>query len=162
MHIWEDTVTLNDRFQQGYKVENDCWLWQLSKDKDGYGYIKKNNKTHKAHRISYELHHGDIPDGMWVLHKCDNPSCVNPDHLWLGTAQDNNDDMVNKGRGKYPGPIRGVAGEINPNAKLTQKDVDWIRANYRRGLGPVFAEKFGVGAFMINRIIRGEAWNERS
>lgn len=148
--------TLYDRFTEGYLLQDDCWIWQRSKDKDGYGYIKKDKKTHKAHRISYEIHNGPVPEDKWVLHTCDNPSCVNPEHLWLGTAQENNDDMVAKGRQNHVG--WAANGEKNPNSKLTQEDVDWIRANYKWGKGPEFAEKFGVGAFMINRIVRGEAW----
>jgi hypothetical protein len=151
------TKTLTSRFHSGYKTTpNGCWEWQRSKDKDGYGYIKKDQKTTKAHRVSYELHYGPIENGLWVLHRCDNPSCVNPEHLWLGTAKDNSDDMIAKGRAVAPKP--NMKGERNPNSRLTAEDVQWIRDNYRWGRGPEFAKKFGVIPIMINRIVRGEAW----
>lgn len=147
--------TLSDRFVEGYEIQGECWIWKRSKDKNGYGYIKKDKRTHKAHRISYELHNGPVGN-LWVLHSCDNPSCVNPQHLWLGTAQDNNDDMMKKNRQKHVG--WEAIGEKNPNAKLTQEDVDWIRANYTRGKGPEFSQRFGVGVYQITKIVRGEAW----
>lgn len=75
-----------------------CWIWSLAKDKDGYGVAHKGKKNIRAHRISYEAFIGQIPEDMGVLHKCDNPSCCNPQHLFLGTNQDNMNDMVSKGR----------------------------------------------------------------
>lgn len=147
--------TLSERFHSGYIKTDSCWIWQRSKDKNGYGYIKE-GKTKKAHRVSWSIHHGEIPDGLWVLHRCDNPSCVNPEHLFLGTALDNNHDMIRKGRERYPGC--DMSGERNSNSKLTKDNVEWIRANYSRGKGPEFARKFGVIPIMITRIVRGEAW----
>lgn len=85
-----------------------------SKDKDGYGYIKRDGITWKAHRASYSEWTGTIPKGLWVLHRCDNPSCVNPEHLWLGTAQDNLNDMVAKGRQYWPGTGTKLFGPNNP------------------------------------------------
>ena len=80
-------------------VETDeCWEWIAFKNKDGYGLFGYNGKNQKAHRVSWQLHNGPIPDGLCVLHKCDNPSCVNPNHLFLGTNADNIKDRVNKNR----------------------------------------------------------------
>src|SRR5258708_7787002 len=95
-----------DNFHYGKYIkrgENDCWLWCAGKTHDGYGrfnYRNKNNKSKHimAHRFMWELINGAIPEGLLVLHSCDNPSCVNPKHLFLGTHVDNMQDMVSKGR----------------------------------------------------------------
>lgn len=80
------------------EVQSDCWIWLLAKDKNGYGVAHKGRKNFRAHRVSYEAFIGYVPPHLYVLHRCDNPPCVNPDHLFLGTNQDNMDDMVLKGR----------------------------------------------------------------
>jgi len=80
------------------KTENGCWLWKQARDKDGYGSFKFKRKVYRAHRFSYMLYKGEIPDGMMVLHKCDIPNCINPEHLFLGTAKDNAQDAAKKGR----------------------------------------------------------------
>lgn len=81
---------------------NKCWEWQAGKTKYGYGELMIKNKQVYAHRLSWELTYGEIPDGLFVCHKCDNPKCVNPNHLFLGTNLDNVRDMVSKGRNKLP------------------------------------------------------------
>lgn len=81
-----------------------CWLWTAKKWKDGYGYFMKEGKAQAAHRYMYALYKGNFDKNLHVLHTCDNPSCVNPEHLWLGTQKDNMQDMHKKGRGrKYNG-----------------------------------------------------------
>ena len=103
----------DDKFKQRFwsKVcigaPDDCWEWITCKDKYGYGRIAytvsyKNKKVLTTHRVSWMLANGDIPEGMCICHTCDNPSCVNPNHLWLGTQKENVNDMVAKGRWTHP------------------------------------------------------------
>jgi hypothetical protein len=92
---------------------NACWLWLKHKDKDGYGRLRYQTKPFSAHRWSYMHHIGLIPEGMFVCHSCDNPSCCNPLHLWLGTSQENTKDRDNKNRYKPPFP----KGSLRPTAR---------------------------------------------
>lgn len=142
---------------------NGCWLWNSCLDVWGYGsFCIRNFRGHKsytmkAHRMSYEIHKGIIPKGLMCCHKCDTPSCVNPEHLFLGTNQDNMDDMVRKGRRE----IR--VGESARNVKLTEKQVLEIRRTYRKGEEGEFsqwglARKYGVGRTAIESIIKNKSW----
>lgn len=103
-----------------------CWLWVGGVGEKGHGRFNIGNRTQvQAHRFSWEIHKGDVPEGLWVLHHCDNPPCVNPDHLFLGTCQDNHDDMIDKGRKIVP------IGSAHPKTQLTEADVLKIRADTR-------------------------------
>ena len=139
--------------------KNGCWIWGGSMGKLGYPQMTILGKTKAAHRAAWwAAHHGTlIPDGMCVCHTCDNPACVNPDHLFLGTRSDNMRDMVRKGRhGGSPPPLHG---QSNPASKLNWNAVDEIRRRLacgatQRGV----AEDFKVSSSCIGRISRGETW----
>ena len=90
--------TVASRFAKKIVKTPFCWFWIGARDRDGYGQMSVNNVQQKAHRMSFLLHRGHIPAGMQVLHRCDEPPCVNPEHLFLGTARDNANDRVSKGR----------------------------------------------------------------
>lgn len=92
-------LSTEDRFLKSYVVDGDCWIWKgTERGQNGYGGIKHDGKQWMAHRFSWQMHNGPIPDGKIVCHKCDTPKCVNPNHLFLGTQQDNMDDRGAKGR----------------------------------------------------------------
>ena len=118
-----------ERFNSGVRKTDSCWLWLLSKDKDGYGMFRGDVAGlmyHKAHRFSYAYHTGEIvPKGAFVMHRCDNPSCVNPDHLKIGTPLDNTADMIGKGRRM---DMRSHAEKV---AKLTPEQVRAILPDRR-------------------------------
>lgn len=97
---------LQSRLYQHFTIneQTDCWEWNGGTNNIGYGFIRDGKRMRTAHRVSYEMHNNTtIPKYMCVCHTCDNPKCVNPDHLWLGTRKENHDDMVNKGRSNYFG-----------------------------------------------------------
>ena len=131
-----------------------CWLWTGSKDKRwGYGFVNRNGQTRGAHRWSWELVNGPIPKGMIIMHKCDNPGCVNPDHLALGTHQDNVDDMIRKGRAKHYNNRFGVN---HPQAKLNEDAVRDIRSS-KLSLSKMGA-KYGVCIQTISRVRLNMIW----
>jgi hypothetical protein len=134
-----------------------CWNWTASTNLAGYGRIKANGTMRYAHRVSYELFCCDIPDGMAVCHRCDNPGCINPEHLFLGTQSDNITDMVSKGR-HARGAIIAHLGIENAKAKLTEDDVVAIRGS--SGLtNTKLAELFGVSKVQIGNIRNGKSWS---
>lgn len=128
-----------------------CWPWIAGKGIGGYGRIRVGSKTRYAHRVSFEMHCGPIPNGMFVCHSCDNPSCINPKHLFLGTPAENMADRDAKGRQAHQ------RGEINPLAKLTEADVLAIRSAKGR-LQRELAAQYGVSRGHISFIRTGRKW----
>jgi hypothetical protein len=134
-------------------VEGDgCWLWTAGKTGSGYGAIRMHGRQCLSHRIAFEDAYADVPPGLKVLHTCDNPPCVRPDHLWLGTSKDNTDDMCAKGRNAF--------GEDHPIAKLKCQDVENIRAMRAAGVSAnAISEWYGVPYSSVAAIIDNRYWN---
>lgn len=131
-----------------------CWEWVAGKDTHGYGQMKINGRKRLAHRVSYELYRGPIPDGILVCHDCDNPACINPDHLFLGTQTENMADMMSKGRGRKA----RLKGEDHSQAKLTESDVVAILSAKGLVSQVALADQYGVSPSQIGNIHRGKAW----
>jgi hypothetical protein len=146
-------------FHQRLRVtSNGCWEWQGVRSPLGYGrYYPAMGVKLQSHRHAYELAHGAIPEGMHVLHRCDNPPCCNPDHLFLGTHADNMKDRQAKGRTRT-GVLRGVS---NPGAKFTAEDVRSIRARVAGGeTRTALAQEYGVSISAISLITRHKHYRE--
>lgn len=146
--------TLLDRFWSKVSISRQCWLWTAYKDAEGYGHIRHNDRMRFSHHIAWLLWRGPIPDGMKVCHSCDNPSCVNPEHLFLGTQQDNMIDCTKKGR------HGDVSGERNGRARLTYEQVEQIRRSYTGRYGELtyWATKFNVSIGAIRYAALGKTW----
>lgn len=143
--FWERTVT----------NENGCLEWTKSRNHDGYGELRFRNRYWLAHRLAWHFSNGPIPPGSYVCHTCDNPPCLNPAHLFLGTQVENMADMKAKARRKGRG-----AHELNGRAVLTEENVATIRAEYAAGdIRQVeLATRFGVSQRLISLIIRRQNW----
>lgn len=141
-------------------AENGCIEWRGSRNGRGYGtFTQPGHKTILAHRYAYKLANGEIPAGLCVLHRCDNPACCNVDHLFLGTRADNNRDMREKGRDRQGSLFQN--GEAHPRSKLTSDAVRAIRKRY--GTGTTLAElagEYGVTESTVSRVVRHEIWKE--
>lgn len=161
-----------ERFWRKVDKSGDCWIWLAGKDRKGYGKFSlggkydangnRRNTMVSAHRISYELAHGAIPEhddfhGMCVLHRCDNPGCVNPDHLFLGTNEDNVHDMLTKGR-NATNPNLGSAHAM---AILNESQVRELHSRYQSGgiTQAELATEYGVSLSTINHIMTGRLWS---
>lgn len=149
-------VRLRRRFVVGLPME--CWPWLGMKSKLGYGMISVGSKEQGqrlAHRVSWEVHNGrSIPEGMAVLHECDNPSCVNPSHLRVGTQSENSADMRQKNRGASP--PRTQFGSKHHDTKLTEEDVRYIRSCSETSYE--LAARFGMNYNSINKIRARTTW----
>lgn len=184
-----DSVVLNDkefkRYWSKVQISNDsCWVWNGTRLSFGHGHFWFRGKLILTHRLSWLIHRGPIPDGLCICHKCDNPPCVNPDHLFIGTKGDNTRDMEMKGRSNHPsGDANGARtkpetrargenngsvihpesrprGIENTSTKLTEEMVIEIRALYSSGFTNKCAlgRRFGVTEANIRSIVTRVTW----
>lgn len=157
---------------------SECWEWPMSRTKAGYGQLSTSNgsarsvELHYAHRVSYFLSNGPIENGMNICHKCDNPACFNPNHLFCGSQKDNIRDCISKGRFNFnphrpsggehwavqnkDKVHRALCGENNSRAKLSFDDAKYIRSSGRTGSD--LAKHFGVSDSTISAIRRGKTY----
>lgn len=127
-----------------------CWNWTGARQEKGYGLISIDGKHEKAHRVAFQLMVGEIPDGMMVCHRCDNPSCINPFHLFLGSGSDNANDAVLKGR------MAALAGEQVQSARLTEAEVVMIRSDPRSQ--SEIAAAYQISQTTVSAIKRRKTW----
>lgn len=146
-----------NRFMSYVNKTETCWNWTGGTTHFSHGKFWLNNRTIIAHRFSYEIHIGPIPKGLCVLHKCDNPRCVNPDHLFIGTKMDNTTDMYAKGRNN------NLKGSANGSSKLTEDQIDEIKRLYRtkKFSQQALADKFNVCQANICNILNGKIWKHK-
>lgn len=146
-----------ERFWSFVDKNGECWLWTGHLDKRGYGNFSFKNFPRRAHRVAWFLEYGSEAGSKYVCHSCDNPTCVRPGHLFLGTAKENTKDGISKGR-------INVVGSSNPFAKLTEKDVVEIIEKYRPHAYKIrtLAEEYKVSISTIERIVYGERWGHVS
>ena len=140
----------DEQFCDSVDASGDCWIWTRSDNGHGYGVMEFKDGDRMAHRMAWEILVGPIPEGLDVLHHCDTPACVRPEHLFLGTDKDNVADCIAKGRRAPP-----------PTQKLAQEDVDAIRVEYvgRYGQRIELAVRFGVSPETIGSIVAGRTWS---
>lgn len=137
---------------------DECWFWKGIPTRNGYGRIRIDDHDIGAHRLSYILNIGKIPDNYCVCHSCDVRLCVNPNHLFLGTVQDNIDDMNKKGHNIFKIGHKFACGERNGRAILTDEDVKFIRMNPEKQIAKSLAVKFHVAESTIHRVTQGVSW----
>ena len=144
---------VRERFESKVVRADGCWRWLSTTQWFGYGVMKIAGKLRTAHRVSYEMFVGPIPTGMCVLHRCDNPPCCNPEHLFIGTFKDNTQDMFAKGRQAM------LRGSAVPGAKLTEDIIRAIRAEDARGVASkLIAVRYGVPYGQVRAIVVGDRW----
>lgn len=145
----------NEYFQKRVTIDlNGCWIWKGSKHKQGYGNARYKNKLTLAHRLSWIVHVGEIPEGVKICHKCDVTCCCNPEHLFLGSQKDNVADAIQKG--KYENRKQGKRRN-----KLNWDQVQEIKKLHGEGMSREdIKEKYDVGQTCIAKILTGKSWNK--
>jgi len=162
-------VTLAERLERNSQQEGECRVWVRSRNNQGYGRIKVEGRGVDAHRAAWIARHGYIPQGLCVLHRCDNPPCIRVDHLFIGTRGDNNRDRNDKGRSAcgdrngsrlYPERRPHTYGELSGMAKLTWDNVAVIREKYASGAMSkrALGRMFGVTRKTIRLVVILETW----
>lgn len=152
-----DLENVKEKIQRSIVIDqtSGCWLWQKAKEAFGYGVIRADNKRYLAHRLSYKVYNGKLDDKLLVLHKCDVPACINPDHLYMGTYKNNMEDCVRRGR--------FASRDRKPNAKLKSTDIQTIKNLY-------FAEKlthkeiahvYKVSIRLIGDVVNEKRWSNK-
>jgi len=151
-----DKDTPEVRFWSKVVVSSGCWCWVGGKTDRGYGSFKFEGGIKRAHRVAWLFTNGPIPKGLCVLHRCDNPLCTNPAHLFLGTQADNMRDASKKRRMSGP----GTRGEDHSRAKITEQDVRDIRSRYAAGgvLQRELAAEYGLGRSGVSAIVTYRNW----
>jgi hypothetical protein len=158
MHSQKDEI----RFWRfvGLHSHYDCWDWNGALNKDGYATFSIQGKSYRANRFSWEMHNGEIPDGINVLHKCDNRACVNPNHMFLGSQKDNVQDAISKGRQNQSTKNTHLVGENHPSSKLSNHDIEVIRTVYAGGSSlSDIAKVYSVNKTTISRIVNHKRRN---
>jgi len=164
------SADIDSRFWSKVDKSGDCWIRTAGKSDRGYGCFQIGKKNCRAHRVVWEMENDPIPDGLHVLHQCDNPSCVKLDHLFLGTHADNMADMKRKGRsagasgdrnGARLYPERLKRGTDVANSILDPQKAQEIRRLYNRGCRQVdLASMFGISQPTVSQVVRGVTWRE--
>ena len=145
---------LPERFWAKVRKSDGCWEWTASRNQKGYGELKVDgSKNSTAHRVSWQLHNGPIPTGLHVLHHCDNPPCIRPDHLFLGTNRDNAQDAAVKGRRASMRGTNNNAARLSPEAARAIRNRVALGAPQR-----AVAADYGVAPQTVWRIVHGETW----
>jgi hypothetical protein len=147
-----------ERFYSKALVGDGCWEWTAAKNKSGYGRFGVHGVNKLAHRVAYWLEHGEIPEGMHVLHRCDNPSCIRPGHLFLGTDLDNSVDMAAKGRARW-----AQKGSTHWKAKLSEESIPEIRRRHESGdTWASIGRSYGIDGTAARRAATGYNWSHVS
>lgn len=144
-----DQESIRD-FWDSVDKSGECWLWRLGTDSHGYGIFRYNGKPRRVHRLAWTWTNGAVPDGLFVLHKCDTPACVNPDHLFLGTQGDNNNDCIRKARGNRQ------HGSSRPDAKITEEQARQIFLDARSPIE--IGREYGVSDTTVRYIKKRKKW----
>jgi hypothetical protein len=147
--------SLAERFMSHVAKGPSCWDWQASKMNSGYGQFGILGKMRQAHRVSYELHVGPIPDGMSILHSCDNKICVNPAHLRAGTRAENLKEAYERKRRAVP----DLRGEKHPGAQITASDAMRMRDLRTTGMTvAAIAKRYGVKRSLVSDVVNKRTW----